>query len=278
MRQHNLLARLQALADVEDSGDVTPDGVSLGSPGSERFKFAPEIRGYSAQLCRHVRSVVAGRRTPVLVGGDHTLSVGSVSGLAAGLRDILGRDPELGLLWVDAHTDVNTPETTVTGNSHGMPVAALLGFGDPEWCGIGGRVPVLNPRNVAFVGLRDVDPPEREFVRRHSMWAASMHDIDRDGLGVVMERAFDVVERARDGFVISFDLDVCDPAIAPGVGTPVRGGFSFREAHLVMELAARRPLLRGIELVEYNPACDTSGATAELGVALLESALGKCIL
>jgi arginase len=181
-------------------------------------------------------------------------------------------------LWVDAHGDVNTPETSPSGNIHGMSLASLLGFGDPRLCAIGGAGPKIRPENVALIGVRDLDPGERSFIKQHNLNCFTMKEIDYYGIGEVCKRAFDTVANDTAAFLISFDFDSCDPTFAPAVSTSVRAGLTWREAHLIMELAAERPNFRGLELIEYAPELDIEGKTAELGISLAESALGKAIL
>jgi arginase len=180
-------------------------------------------------------------------------------------------------LWVDTHPDINTPETTPSGNLHGMTVAHLLGLGDPSLAKLGDISPKIKPENIIFLGLRWVDPPEVSLIRQLGITAYTMHEIDRYGIGAICEKVFTTLNKLT-GFVLSFDLDVCDPAIAPGVGTPVRGGLTFRESHLIMEMAAECPGLTSVDIVEYNPDLDVRGATRELVAGMIESVTGKKIL
>jgi arginase len=202
----------------------------------------------------------------------------TISVAAEVLKERHGPDAELGVLWVDAHGDVNTAQTTPSGNLHGMPGAVLLGHGEPSLVNLCGFAPKVKPRNHVLMGVRDLDGGEKDFIRAHGLSAFTMKDIDLWGIGEIARRAFAQVTRHTQGFVVSFDVDVCDPNLAPAVGTPVRGGFTFREAHLVMELAAEYESLLSVEVVEFNPEFDDRSLTCELAISLLESALGKSIL
>jgi arginase len=188
------------------------------------------------------------------------------------------RDGEIGLVWVDAHGDLNTPETSSSGNVHGMPLAALLGPEPSELSRIGVRSPKVNPHKTALVGVRDLDAPEKAQIKALGLHVFTMKDIDRHGIATIMERALNVVSDGTTGFHLSFDLDVCDPAIAPGVGTPVNGGLDYREAHMVMEMVADSGRLLGLDLVEVNPILDMRNQTASLAAGLAASALGQRIL
>ena len=221
-----------------------------------------------------MRGILAAGRVPVLLGGDHSLAAGSIAGVAAHQRRA-GR--QAGVVWVDAHGDMNTPETTASGNVHGMPLAALLGLGPTELTKIGGRSPALAPDRVALVGIRDLDPGERRLVRQSGVGVFTMSDIDQQGIAAVMREA---IRRARgaDGlFHLSFDLDVVDPQYAPGVGTVVDGGLTYREAHMAMELCAAAGGLTSLEMVEINPILDVQNRTGKLAMSLILSALGKAI-
>jgi arginase len=212
---------------------------------------------------------------PLVLGGDHSLGAGSVAGVATALAE---RDQRLGLIWLDAHGDLHTPDTSHTGNVHGMPVAHLLGRGDPRLVRLARPWPAVHPEHVAFVGLRDLDPPEREYIRLAGIHAFTMRDIDERGLRAVMSDAIEIASRGTGGIHVSCDADWVDPAEAPGVGTPVRGGATMREAHLAMEMIHDSGALVGMDLVEINPILDVHNHTAELAVDLLASAFGRRIL
>lgn len=280
LRKAGLIERLERLEPIGvkifDSGDL-PEPPER--PGRDpKLRHLDEVLSFAGEVITKLRAIYAAGRRPILLGGDHSISMASISVAAEQLRATFGPKAELGLLWVDAHADINTPETTPTGNIHGMPIAHLLGRGQPDLVNLCGFAPKLYPHNVVYIGLRDVDPGEREAIRELGITAYSMKDVDLLGIGEVCRRAYEQLSRATR-FVVSFDLDVCDPWIAPGVGTPVRGGLSFRESHLIMELAAeQQDRLMALEVVEYNPELDINSLTGEIAIGLIESALGKTIL
>jgi arginase len=209
---------------------------------------------------------------PVTLGGDHSLAMGSVAGVATALAERGGR---LGLIWLDAHSDIHTPTTSTSGNVHGMPIAHLLGYGDPALASIASPSPAVQPRSVVLLGLRDVDPSEREHIREWGIKAFTMRDIDERGLAAVMRDALEIASRGTNGLHISLDMDWLDPIEAPGVGTAVRGGVTYREAHTAMEMLSDTERLLGMDIVEVNPVLDGHNQTAELAVELLASALGQ---
>jgi arginase len=212
---------------------------------------------------------------PLVLGGDHSLAAGSVAATA----ELVRRDQKpLGLIWVDAHGDMNTPSTSGSGNVHGMPLASLLGPDPPELSRIGGFSPKVLPQHTVLIGIRNLDEREKELVRGSGVHVFTMKDIDRAGIAAVAEQALALAGTGTGGVHVSFDLDVCDPAIAPGVGTPVKGGLDYREAHMVMEIVADSGLLTSLDLVEVNPTLDVRNATAQLGTELALSALGMKIL
>jgi arginase len=273
MRYTGLRARLEALGwRVRDMGNLPAPMVetSAAPPEGAKLRYLEPI----AALCEAIADAVAGcveeGLLPLTLGGDHSLSIGSVSGSARGRA--------LGLVWIDAHADFNTAETTPSGNIHGMSVAALTGRGHPLLTGLAGRIPAVSPAHVALVGVRDLDVLEREALRHSGVRVYTMHEIDRRGMANVIDEAAELVSRGTDGLHLSFDLDVVDPREAPGVGTPVSGGISRREAHLAMEILAQSGRIRSLDLVEVNPILDERNATAELAVELVLSALGKRIL
>jgi arginase len=269
-----LLSRTQELGfDIVESASL-PEPVAV-EPIDPKKKHLPEVIAYSDQLINAMRAVYRDGRTPIVIGGDHSISIATVSAAVEHARqNALG---EVALLWVDAHPDINTPETTSSGNIHGMSVAHLLGKGEPALTSLCGFSPKLKPEQIFYLGLRSIDPPEVEIIKELGITAYTMHDIDRFGIGPICEKVFACLS-SFGGFVVSFDLDVCDPVVAPGVGTPVRGGLTYRESHLIMEFAAQTPNLLSVELVEYNPDSDNQGTTAEFAIGLIESAMGKRIL
>ena len=212
---------------------------------------------------------------PLVLGGDHSLAAGSVAASADWVRRTSGQP--LGLIWIDAHGDMNTPATSMSGNVHGMPLAALLGHEPAELSAIGSS-PSISPAHTVLVGIRNIDEAEKAQIRASGIHTFTMKDIDRSGIAVIAERAIAIATSGTGGVHVSFDLDVCDPAIAPGVGTPVKGGFDYREAHMIMELVADSQRLVALDLVEVNPTLDVRNTTAEFATELALSALGKNIL
>ncbi len=260
--------------DVQDTGDVDvplPEEVDVGAP---RMRYGEAIRGVCEALCERTAAAHAAGRTPIIIGGDHSLAMGSVAGTAKHYRSA---GKEIGVLWFDAHGDMNTPESSPTGNVHGMPLAALLGLGDRSLTGIGGFAPKLAPSRTALIGIRDLDEREKKLIADSGVRVFTMKEIDRRGVAAVAEEAIAVASKGAAGIHVSFDIDACDPAVAPGVGTPKRGGLSYREAHLLLELLADSGTLLAMDLVEVNPIFDTRNATAEFGAELIASALGQSI-
>lgn len=273
MRYTGLHSRLEALGyPVRDLGNLPAPMVetSAAPATGARLRYLEPIAALCGALADAVAGCVAQGQLPLILGGDHSLAIGSASGSA--------RSRSLGLIWVDAHADYNTAETTPSGNIHGMALSALVGRGHPLLTGLAGRTPAVRPEHVALVGVRDLDPLERAALRQAGMHVYTMHELDRRGMAAVIDEAAGLVTRDTEGFHLSFDLDVLDPREAPGVGTPVNGGISRREAHLAMELLAQSGKLRSLDLVEVNPILDERNATAELAVELVLSALGKRIL
>jgi arginase len=222
-----------------------------------------------------VESAVEGGQFPVVLGGDHSCAVGTVSGLS---NHFHRQGKKIGLLWVDAHADMNTPETSPSGNVHGMPLACCVGMGPPELTGLYGYAPKVEARNVAVIGLRSVDADERRNVQKAGVHAYTMRDIDERGLRAVVQEALEFANDGTEGFHLSFDMDSVEPHEAPGVGTPVKGGMTYREAHLAMENICDCDRMLGLEVVEVNPVIDEANRTAILAVELAMSALGKRIL
>jgi arginase len=212
---------------------------------------------------------------PLVLGGDHSIAVGTVSGISAFARQ---QQKKVGVLWIDAHGDINTPETSPSGNIHGMPLASLLGYGATELTHIGGWSPKVDPSNVALVGIRSLDSGEKKRLKETGVQVHTMSEIDRHGVHHVMKKAIARVTDGTDFVHVSFDLDAIDPTVAPGVGTPVKGGLDYREAHLLMEVIADSGVMSSMEVVEANPILDECNASAEFGVELIQSAFGKKIL
>jgi arginase len=260
---------------VIDKGDLRSPAPETRNAGDPRRKFIAEIARVCEELHGCVLASLEEGALPVVLGGDHSIAAGSVAASAAHARRA-GRP--LGLLWVDAHGDMNTPESSSSGNVHGMPLAALLGNEPVELSRIGGFSPKVGPERTILIGVRNLDGREREAMQRSGVRVFTMKDIDRHGIAAVVEQALAIAGAGRAHLHVSFDLDACDPSIAPGVGTPVKGGLDYREAHTLMEMVAESGLLTALDLVEVNPVLDVRNTTAILGTELALSALGKRIL
>ena len=260
---------------VVDMGDLPAPIAETQRPADKKKKYIRDIATVCEKLYdRAIASLDAGA-IPIVLGGDHSLGAGSVAASATWVRRTESKP--LGLLWVDAHGDMNTPDTTLSGNVHGMPLAALLGGEPSELASIGGS-PSVFARNTVLLGIRNLDEREKEQIRAFGVHVFTMKDIDRDGIATIAERALAIAADGTGGIHVSFDMDVCDPGVAPGVGTPVRGGLDYREAHMVMEMVADSRRLVALDLVEVNPTLDIRNTTAEFATELALSALGKNIL
>lgn len=260
---------------VVDCGDVDVESRERSPLGENQAKFLPQIARSCEDLRRKVRASLAAGSLPIVLGGDHSIAIGTIAGVAGHYRE---REQELGLLWIDAHADMNTPASSPTGNVHGMPLGVTLGMGPEELVQLGGFAPKVQPDKVALIGVRDLDDTERELVARSGVKVFTMMEVDRLGMSRVAEEALAVVTAGTAGFHVSLDLDGIDPTVAPGVGTPVQGGLSFRETHLLLELAAESQAMLALEIVELNPILDHRNATAEVAVGAVQSALGRRIL
>ena len=238
-------------------------------------RFKEEILSVCVQLAEQTRDILDSGEIPLIIGGDHSIAMGTVSGVSAYFRD---KSEKAGLIWFDAHGDMNLPESTPSGNIHGMPLAHLLGYGDPQLSSILGADPAVAPENVALIGIRDIDRVEREFINRSGITAFTMRDIDQLGMSEVSRSALEVVDAYTGGFHVSFDLDGCDPEVIPGSGTLVPGGVSFREAHLLLEECASNGRMTSMDVVELNPFLDQANISAERAVTLIQSAFGRSIL
>jgi arginase len=276
MRVAGLRQRIASLGyDVRDLGDLRFDCPTDTPAPGEKLRFLREIKSACEQLATEVKNVLGSGGLPVVLGGDHSIAIGSVAGVASFYRE---RKQSIGLVWFDAHADMNTPETTPSGNIHGMPLAVLLGHGSPELTGIEGFSPKLDPRFCAHVGARDVDAGERELIKKLGIRFFTMREIDERGMSACMDEAIAVASKADAGYYVTLDVDALDPGDAPGSGTVVRGGLTYREAHLAMEKIAEAGGALALEVVEINTALDINNRTAVLGVELILSALGKTIL
>ena len=272
----HIVERIQGLGcEVHELGDIDVPIPEMRPSGDDRARYLDEIASVCEALYERVCESLAASCLPMVLGGDHSLSVGSVAGSAAAARTA---GAPLGLIWVDAHADMNTPDSSPSGNVHGMPLAACLGNGPRELTGIGGDQPSVTPQRTVLLGIRNLDETEKQLVRDSGVHAFTMTEIDQRGLFPVFREALDIATAGGAWLHLSFDLDSVDPTIAPGVGTPVRGGLSYREAHLIMETAAECGALTTLDLVEVNPILDNRNATAELAVELALSAIGQRIL
>jgi arginase len=271
IRYAGLDERLAGLGyELADWGNVETAVAEAAPTGNPRARFLTEIKQACEGIAQRVSHAVREGRIPVVLGGDHSVALGTLGGLSA-------EHGQGGVLWLDAHGDLNTPETSPSGNVHGMPLAAALGRAGPDFESDAWSLPAVDPARVSLLGVRSLDEGERAFVREAGIAVATMSEVDRRGVEAVVG---DALERTRGAaFVhVSLDMDVVDPDVAPGVGTPVRGGLSYREAHLAMELLAESALLGSLEIVEVNPILDRENATAQLAVELAASALGATIL
>jgi len=260
---------------VTDRGDLAVPIPETRYEGDTRKRYVSDIATVCGALFERASAALNEGGLPIVLGGDHSLAAGSVAASAAWAR---ARGGKLGLIWVDAHGDMNTPTSTSSGNVHGMPLAALLGSEPSELAGIGGFAPKVDPGQTVLIGVRNLDEEEKDRVRASRIHVFTMKDIDRAGIAHVIEQAIELAGRDAASIHVSFDLDVCDPAIAPGVGTPVKGGLDYREGHMVMEVLADSGRLLALDMVEVNPTLDVRNSTAELGTELILSALGMKIL
>jgi arginase len=275
LRLTSLASRLRTLGyDVVDTGDVDvpiPEECQLGDP---KKKYAKEIGEVCQSLCDRVVKVLGEGRIPVTLGGDHSLAMGSIAGVAKHFKE---KGERVGLIWFDAHGDMNTPESTNSGNVHGMPLSHVLGMGDEKLAMIGGFKPKVQASSSCLIGIRDLDDREKKLIADSGITVFTMKDIDRHGVSHVIDEAIDRATRGTAGIHVSFDVDAIDPSEALGVGTPKKGGLTYREAHLCLEIIADTQKMSSIDVVEVNPILDNRNTTGELGAELILSALGKRI-
>lgn len=267
------LARLGYRVAREE--DVAAPAMETRVPRDENLRFHDEILEACTALAGRVRTILDEGGLPLVLGGDHSIAMGTMSGVAAHLR---ARQQEAGLIWFDAHGDMNVPGVSPSGNIHGMPLAHLLGRGDEALANIEGFSPKVRPDKVALIGIRDIDAGEREIIRESGVHTFTMRDLDERGMARVAREALEVVTDGTAGFHMSFDVDGCDPAVIPGSGTLVPGGVNFREAHLLLEYCADSRAMLSMEVVELNPVLDDRNVSAERACQLILSAFGKSIL
>lgn len=277
LRLAGLNQRLEALGyRVREAGTVNARDPEITAQGESKLRFLAEITQVCRETWRLVGDAMAEGCFPLILGGDHSLSIGSVPAVAAYHR---ARGERIGLLWVDAHTDMNTPETTPSGNIHGMSLAALAGIGpDTLTLAMGDEAPAVDPGNICVIAARDIDDAEKEVVRQAGIRVFTMTEVDERGIAQCVDEALERLNDGTAGFHLSYDMDGLDPMVAPGVGTPVPGGLTYREGHLVCEKIARSGTMLSMEVVEVNPVLDVQNGTARMAVDLIASALGKAIL
>jgi arginase len=276
LRVAGLQSRLKQLGrQVEDIGNIPVKQPEEQHYGEKNAKYLDEISETCKGLAEIVRKTLDEDLFPLVLGGDHSIAVGTAAGVAAHFQK---QSKRVGMIWLDAHGDLNTPETSPSGNVHGMPLASIVGFGPPELTGLAPVKPMIEPHNVALVGVREIDSKERRFAKESGVHVFTMRDIDERGMREVMSEAVRFAGDDTAGIAVSLDMDFVDPTDAPGVGTPVRGGVTYREAHLALEMIADSRAMVSFELVEINPVIDLHNTTATLGVELVLSGLGKKIL
>ena len=261
-----------SIRNIESIGSKSFEEISSGN---ENAHFLTQILTVCKRLKKEVHTNISNGNFPLVLGGDHSQAIGTISGLSQHFRS---QNKDLGVIWVDAHTDMNTPTSSPSGNIHGMPLSTLLGYGHPKLTELNGDSPSLKPQNVAIIGARDIDTTEIPLVKELGVRVYTMSEIDRRGAAICFSEAIAHVSEHTQGIHLSFDLDGVDPKEAPGVGTPVPGGLSLRESHLICEMLCETNRLVGMEMVELNPTLDVSNQTGKLAVWLIQSALGKTIL
>jgi arginase len=276
VRVADLNERLEALGyEVTDAGNLSVRNPEMLAIADGKLKYLPEIAEASQELANKVEAILEEGAIPIILGGDHSIAIGSVAGLSAFYRK---RDQHVGVIWFDAHGDMNTPETSPSGNIHGMPFAAILGHGAEELTHISGFAPKVFPEDCVLIGARSVDPEEAVALKASGVRVVTMRELDERGMSAVMDEAMWLASRRTAGFHVTMDMDFVDPDFAPGVGTPVPGGPTYRESHLAMEKIADSGKMLSFELTEVNPILDIANRTAELGVQLILSAFGKKIM
>jgi len=276
LRIAGLGAAIRAMGyTVEQEEDISVPAMETRALEDSKARYKPQILSVCTELAERVKELMSEGVFPLVLGGDHSIAMGTVSGVTAYYRE---RGEEMGLIWFDAHGDMNIPGVSPSGNIHGMPLAHLLGRGDPDLAGILGFSPKLNPDKVVLIGIRDIDAGERKIIRESGIHVFTMRDIDEHGMAKVARKTIDIVTNGTAGFHVSFDVDGCDPTVIPGSGTLVPGGVRYREAHLLLEYVADSQQLRSMEVVELNPFIDVGNISAERTLHLITSALGKSTL
>ncbi len=276
LRIASLSERLQELGyTIKDTGDIVTKNPEVLKVGDERLKYLSEIAKGVTTLAETVEKSLDAGEFPVVLGGDHSIAIGTIAGVSSYFRK---QQKKIGVIWIDAHGDMNTPETSPSGNIHGMPLAVSLGIGHPKLTSVGGEYPKVDPLNTVLVGIRTLDAGEIENIRKMGITIFTMRDIDEQGIHRVIEKSIAIASKDTAGIHVSFDADSIDPLVAPGVGTPVHGGLTYREAHYVMESLCDSKKSVSLELVETNPILDVQNRTAQIGVELIASFFGKRII
>lgn len=272
IRYAGVVERLEKLGyEIKDIGDIEIGVADRGHDSSNNLRNLKAVAEGNERLAKKIDGIIQQNRFPLVLGGDHSIAIGTLAGVAKHYK-------ELGVIWYDAHGDLNTADTSPSGNIHGMPLAASLGYGHPSLTEIGNYSPKIKPENVVVIGARDLDDGEKAFIKENNIKVYTMHEIDRLGMAQVMEQTIDYLKNRTDGVHLSLDLDGLDPNDAPGVGTPVLGGISYRESHLAMEMLAESHLITSAEFVEINPILDRENQTAKVAVALMGSLFGEKLL
>jgi len=276
MRVAHLKKRIQNLGyEVRDLGNMAVPEPDYVADEKDNPKYLPEMIEACERLSNEVYAILNSNEMPVILGGDHSIAIGSLSGVTSFFHE---KNETVGLIWFDAHADMNTPETSPSGSIHGMPLAVLFGNGQKDLVNLNGFAPKLDPRFCAHIGARDLDTGEKKLIRELGVRFFTMREIDERGMSACVDEAIAIAGKASVGYSVTFDVDALDPRFAPGSGTLVRGGLTYREAHLALEKIAEDGRMRSLEVVEINTALDVNNSTAELGVELILSALGKSIL
>ena len=276
LRIAGLSEKIQALGyTIIDEGDIPVENQETCEVYSETLKFLPAIKKANELLAQKVESVLDANGFPLIIGGDHAMGIGTIAGISGHCKK---NDKTLGVLWIDAHADMNTPETTPSGNIHGMPLAISMGYGHQELVDLHYPGSKIKPEHLVIIGARSIDPGERDFIREVGVTTHTMVSIDKNGMYDIVMRTLERMRSTVDHLHISFDLDSVDPSVAKGVGTPVPGGLSYREAHLLMEMAAESGLVSSFEVSEVNPILDDMNASAVFATDIVASCMGKRIL
>ncbi|WP_128895560.1 arginase [Longirhabdus pacifica] len=272
IRYAGLITRIEKLGyEVDDLGDMEISTSHHNDDMIHNIRNLNAVAYTNERLAAKIDEVMIRKRFPLVIGGDHSISIGSIAGISKYYEN-------LGVIWYDAHGDLNTPDTSPSGNIHGMPLAASLGLGHEKLTTIAGYAPKVKPENIVIIGARSLDAGEKQFIRQHNIKTFTMHDIDRIGMTSVIEKTIDYLKPKTDGIHLSLDLDALDPIDAPGVGTPELGGITYRESNLALELLAESELITSAEIVEVNPILDEKNKTANVAIALLGSLLGEKLL